>query len=471
MVVGEVAVEVDAVVLGGGPGGYSAAIRLGQLGKSVVLVEKGEMGGACLHRGCIPSKALIHAGETLDKIQQADHMGIEGAGEKPELNMKTWQNWKGKIITKLEKGVEGLCSRNQVTVVRGEGAFLSEDRISVDTGGDVEFYKFTYAVIATGSAPVHPGFIDMQHPDIHDSTSFLQLEEVPKRLTVLGGGYIGVELGSAMAKAGAETTIIEMSERLLPAAPEKSALEVEKKARKQMNVLTSTSLKQVREEKEALSLEVDDGKGTTNIYTDCLLVTVGRKPNTSGIGLEQAGIEMETGGFVPVDMECRTNIKHIFAIGDVTPGPALAHKASKQGKVAAEVISEKKSAVDSAFIPYVIFSDPPLAGVGLTKEEAEANGYEVKTGKFSMAHNGLAMAEGKAEGFAEVIVDADSHLLLGFHAAGPDAANLISEGTLALELASRVEDLALTIHPHPTLSEGWLEAAEHALGQSIHVPS
>lgn len=471
MVVGEVAVEVDAVVLGGGPGGYSAAIRLGQLGKSVVLVEKEDMGGACLHHGCIPSKALIHAGETLDKINNSEDLGIEGIPKNPKLNMKKWQEWKESILTKLEKGVESLCSRNQVTIVRGKGTLLSDDRISVDTGGDVEFYKFQHAVIATGSRPVHPEFIDVNQRNIHDSTSFLNLKEVPKRLAVLGGGYIGVELGSAMAKAGAETTVIEMSGRLLPSAPEKSALEVEKNAERRMKVLTSTFLKQVKEENDSLCLEVNSERGIEKIYADCLLVTVGRKPNTSNIGLEQAGIDIETNGFVPVDMECRTNIKHIFAIGDITPGPALAHKASKQGKVSAEVICGKKSAVDSTFIPYVIFSDPQLAGVGLTKEEAEANGYKVKTGKFSMGHNGLAMAEGKTEGFAEVIVDADSHLLLGFHAAGPDSANLISEGALALELAARVEDLALVIHPHPTLSEGWLEAAEHALGKAIHVPS
>ncbi|PRO64523.1 dihydrolipoyl dehydrogenase [Alkalicoccus urumqiensis] len=471
MVVGEVAVETDVVVIGGGPGGYAAAIRLGQLGKSVVLVEKEALGGACLHRGCIPSKALIHTAETMEKAAHASTMGIRGLEKAPALDMGAWQEWKQSVVQTLEQGVEGLCRRQQVTIVRGKASFFSDDRIGVETDGDMEYYRFQEAVIATGSSPVHPGFAPVDHRRVLDSTSLLSLEELPASLAVIGGGYIGVELGSALAKAGTDVTLIEAAPEILPAAAPHLSRVVAKKADKQMTVLTGASLSSLTAEADGVSLSVETTEETIEKQVDYVLVTVGRKPNTDGLGLSQAGVEVEENGMIPVDMQCRTNVSHIYAIGDITPGPALAHKASKQGKVAAEVIGGMNRAVDSAFIPYVIFSDPQIAGVGRTKEEAEADGYNVKTGRFPMQHNGYALASEQAEGFAEVVVDADSHVLLGFHAVGPDAVNTISEGALALELAARVEDVAWTVHPHPTLSEGWMEACEQALGHAIHVPS
>ncbi|WP_088035936.1 dihydrolipoyl dehydrogenase [Evansella clarkii] len=472
MVVGEVAVETDVVVIGGGPGGYAAAIRLGQLGKSVTLIEKDTLGGVCLNRGCIPSKALIHTAEQYHNLSGLGQMGIKlpDSGDPASFNMEDWQQWKRGIVSRLNQGIAHLCEKNGVTVVTGEASFLSENRIGVETGGDFETYKFEEAIIATGSRPVLPSFLPVDGEYIIDSTAALELSEVPDKLAVIGGGYIGIEMGMAFAKLGAEVTVIEMADRILAQVSPELAKEVEKKAKKAgIKLKTSVKVEEAEVENGQVTLRTSSGEGEEVIEADKVLVTIGRMPNTEGIGLSQAGVRPDERGYIEVDSQCRTNVPNIFAIGDVTPGPALAHKASKQGIVAAEVIGGLPSAVDSPFIPYVIFSDPQVAGVGMTLEEAEREGRNVKIGKFPFQANGRALATNEAEGFAEVIVDAESHVLLGMHVVGADASNLIGEGVLAMELAARVEDIALTVHPHPTLTEGWLEAAEASLGHAIHI--
>lgn len=471
MVVGEVAVETDVVVIGGGPGGYAAAIRLGQLGKSVVLVEKDSLGGVCLNRGCIPSKALIHAAGQYHGLSGLWELGIQLPEGQVNFNLRVWQDWKKGIVSQLNQGVAHLCQANGVTVVNGQAAFLSDDRIGVETGGDFQTYKFEHAIIATGSRPFIPPFLDIDGEYFLDSTAAMQLEEVPACLSIIGGGVIGIELGMAFAKLGTRVTVMEMADQILPQVCGGLVKEVVRNAKKLGMILkTSTRVEKAAVEDGRVELQVYSEKnGSEVIVSEKTFVTIGRLPNTIGIGLDQVGIIADERGYIPVDAECRTQVPHIFAIGDVTPGPALAHRASKQGIVAAEVISGLPSAVDSPFVPYVIFSEPQIAGVGLTREEAKQRGYEVKTGQFPFRANGRALATGESDGFAQVIVDAKSHVLLGMHVVGADASNLMGEGVLALELSARVEDLALTMHPHPSLSEGWLEAAEAALGHAIHI--
>jgi dihydrolipoamide dehydrogenase len=471
MVVGEIAVETDVVVIGGGPGGYAAAIRLGQLGKSVVLIEKDTLGGVCLNRGCIPSKALIHAASEFYKLASLRKMGISLSEGECTFDLAIWQEWKQGIVSQLNRGVEQLCKANGVTIVKGEASFLSSDRIGVETGGDFETYKFEQAIIATGSRPFIPSFIEVDGTYVLDSTTALELDAVPESLAIVGGGYIGIEMGMAFAKLGCRVTVVEMAASILPQVADHMRKEVIRNATKLgMTLKTATRVDQVVVENSQVQLHVfSEKEGAETLTSEKALVTIGRIPNTEGIGLDQAGVVTDERGYISVDAQCRTNVPHIFAIGDITPGPALAHRASKQGIVAAEVIGGLPSAVDSPFVPYVIFSEPQIAGVGLTREEAEQKGYKVKVGQFPIRVNGRALATDEADGMAEVIVDAESHLLLGMHMVGADASNLIGEGVLALELAARVEDVALTIHPHPTLSEVWLEAAEAALGHAIHV--
>ncbi|MFS0916481.1 dihydrolipoyl dehydrogenase [Brevibacillus sp. 179-C 1.1 NHS] len=471
MVVGEVAVETDVVVIGGGPGGYAAAIRLGQLGQSVVLIEKEVLGGVCLNRGCIPSKALIHTAGEYHKLSSLNKLGIQLPTGEATFHMPSWQAWKSSIVSQLNKGVDHLCQANGVTVVKGTATFLSSDRIGVETGRDFETYKFKQAIIATGSRPFIPSFLTPDGVHILDSTHMLAQEEVPKTLAIIGGGYIGMELGMAFAKLGSQVTVVEAAERILPQTAAHLSQEVLKQTKKLgMTVKTATKVEkaEVVDGKVSLSLR-SEKNGSESLMAHKTLVTIGRVPNTGELGLAQAGVEMDERGYIPVNPTGRTNKPHIFAIGDVTPGPALAHRATKQGIVAAEVIAGLPSSVDSPYVPYVIFTEPQIAGVGMTREEAERQGYRVKVAAFPYRANGRALAMDEGEGFSEVIVDEESHLLLGMHVVGADASNLIGEGVLALELAARVEDVALTMHPHPTLSEVWLEAAEAALGHAIHI--
>ncbi|MED4582740.1 dihydrolipoyl dehydrogenase [Brevibacillus choshinensis] len=471
MVVGEVAVETDVVVIGGGPGGYAAAIRLGQLGQSVVLIEKEELGGVCLNRGCIPSKALIHAAGEYHKLAGLGKLGIQLPEGEASFHMPKWQTWKASVVNQLSSGVAHLCQANGVTVVKGSASFLSNDRIGVETGGDFETYKFRHAIVAAGSRPYIPPFLTPDHLYLLDSTDVLNLQEIPNTLAIIGGGYIGMEMGMAFAKLGTKVTILEAADRILPQTASHLSQEVWKQAKKLgIIVKTGTRVETANVANGRVVLELlTPSNVREQISTDKALVTIGRVPNTKDIGLTQAGVMVDERGYIPVDPTCRTSIPHIYAIGDVTPGPALAHRASKQGIVAAEVITGMPSSVDSPYVPYVIFTEPQIAGVGLTREEAEQQGYQVTVASFPYRANGKALSIDEKEGFAEVIVDEKSHLLLGMHVVGADASNLIGEGALALEMAARVEDLALTVHPHPTLSEVWLEAAEAALGHAIHI--
>lgn len=466
MVVGEFTTEVEVLVIGGGPGGYVAAIRAAQLGKKVTLVDKDELGGVCLNRGCIPSKALISASKHYESAHEMDSMGISVEGIK--VDFQKVQEWKQGIVNKLTGGVESLLKGNGVQIVPGEALFVNEREVRVVNNYDVNRFRFEHCIIATGSRPIELKAFPYGKR-VLSSTEALGLNEIPKKLVVIGGGYIGVELGSTFAKFGTQVTILEGSDAILPGFEKRLTQPVSKKLKKNnVEIHTKALAQSVKEENDQVTVTAEI-KGETKEFTaDYVLVTVGRRPNTDELGLEAVQMKMTERGLIRVDAQCRTNVPNVYAIGDIVDGPALAHKASYEGKVAAEAIAGHASAVDYQVIPAVVFSDPEIASVGFNEEEAKEKGYEVKVGKFPFAVNGRAMSLNHTEGFVQVIAEKDSDIVLGVQIVGPEASDLIAEAGLAIEMGATLEDIALTIHAHPTLGEVVMEAAETALGQGVH---
>jgi len=466
MVVGELTEEVDVVVIGGGPGGYVAAIRAAQLGKSVTLVDKEELGGVCLNRGCIPSKALISSAHHYDDARKELFPGIRTTAE---LNFGEVQQWKQGVVDKMTGGVRTLLKGHGVEVIRGEAFFAKPDEVRIMTETEAHGYRFSHAIIATGSRPIELKSIPFG-PRVLSSTEALALSEVPKRLVVIGGGYIGVELGQAFARFGSQVTIVEGSPSILPLFDAQLSRLVVRTLKSQDVVLHTEALAQsVREDADGITLTFTVKGEEKQVTADYVLVTVGRRPNTEELGLETAGVKLTERGLIEVDSQCRTSASHIFAIGDIVAGPALAHKASYEGKVAAEVIAGHSSVVDYRCIPSVVFSDPEIASVGLSEAEARERYGNIAVGRFPYAANGRAVALQADAGFVRLIAEQGSGLLVGAQVIGMEASNLIAELTLAIELAATLEDVALTIHAHPTLGEMVMEAAEVALGSPIHV--
>lgn len=458
----------EALVIGAGPGGYAAAIRLGQLDKKTLIIEKEAIGGTCLNFGCVPSKALISAAERYHKLDHSEAMGI--SVKQKSIDFSRTQEWKGEVVGKLTGGVAQLLKGNGVDTLEGTARFKDAHSVIVDTGEGEEKVTFDKAIIATGSRPF---FLKGFEPDgevVVGSRDALDFEEVPEKLLVIGGGYIGLELGIAYAKLGTDVKVVEMMDSLLPVSPKRLAKMVERSCKKLgMDIHLKTKAQRLEKSGKKATLIAEDEKGEEKRFeADRVLVTIGRKPVTDGLELEAAGLKTDDRGFIPVDAQRRTEVEHIFAIGDVAGEPMLAHKASKEGVVAAEVIAGESAEYDHRAVPAVIFTEPEVAYVGLSPEEAKEEGYEVVTGRFPFQANGRALALDETDGWVQVIGDRESGRLLGVQIVGPEAADLISEACLALEMGARLEDVGYTMHPHPTLGEAVMEAAEGALGKAIH---
>ena len=468
MVVGQIAESADFVVAGAGPGGYVAALRAAQLGRKVTLVDRegaAGVGGVCLRVGCIPSKGLIEAAVL------AFRAGTDG----PDYGLKTnyagvdmaaFQTWKTKLVSGLTDGVRGLLDKAGVRVVAGDLRLTKPDEAVVSThNGQAQFLKFRDLVLATGSRPIElPGF-KVNGGDVLDSTGALDLKRLPKKVAIIGGGYIGLEIGIALAKLGSKVAIVEALDGVLPTMDRRIAKPIEARLG-ELKVKLYVKSKASDFANGKLAIETPDG--AKQLAVDKVIVAVGRKPNNDDLGLDRAKVTLDNHGLVPVRADRRIT-DHIAAIGDITPGPALAHKASAEAIVAAEALCGHKVAFQPAAIPAVVFSDPEVATAGLTAAEAKAEGLTVKTANFPLTASGRAKTLNASIGFLQIIADKSNGVVLGVHIVGPHASDLIAEGVLAIEMGATLEDLALTIHPHPTLSEQYLEAAHLGIGQPIHM--
>ncbi|KMY45135.1 dihydrolipoamide dehydrogenase [Bacillus sp. FJAT-27916] len=467
MVVGDFPIETDTIVIGAGPGGYVAAIRAAQLGQKVTIVEKGELGGVCLNVGCIPSKALITAGHRYHDAKNSADLGI--SAENVKVDFSKVQKWKGTVVEKLTSGVGGLLKGNKVEIVKGEAYFVDANNIRVMTETSAQTYTFKNAIIATGSRPIELPAFKYSKRVIH-STGALNLDHIPESMAIIGGGVIGIELGSVYANFGTKVTILEGMDEIL-AAFEKQMSSIVKRNLKKKNVDIFTKVKAqgVEETENGVIVTYEEKGEEKKLEAEYLLVTVGRKPNTDEIGLEQVGVELDERGFIKTDKQCRTSVGNIFAIGDIITGPQLAHKASYEGKIAAEAIAGHSSEIDYLGIPAVVFSEPELATVGYTEAQAKEEGLDIVAAKFPFAANGRALALNAAEGFMKLITRKEDGLVIGAQIAGPGASDMIAELGLAIEAGMTAEDIAMTIHAHPTLGEITMEAAEVALGSPIHI--
>ena len=463
-------IKKTALVIGAGTGGYPCAIRLGQLGVDVMLVDKGEPGGVCLNVGCIPSKALISATKLAHKAQHASQMGISFPA--PDVDMATMQTWKAGIVHKLTSGVAGLVKANGGELRKATAQFLGPKRVKLTyaDGRADDIVEAEHIVIATGSLPIEiPGFpIDQKH--IVDSTGALDLDHIPGEMIVIGGGYIGLELGQTFQRLGTKLTVIEGLDRILASLDKDLASLVARQIKADGGeIITGARAKGVVERDGRRFVTIDVGGTEREVPADVVLVAVGRRPITGGLSLDKAGIKLDDKGFIVVDNRMQTNVKGVYATGDVVGQPMLAHKSTYEAEVAAEVIAGKKTVNDARVIPAVVFTEPEIAVAGLSKAEAEAKGHTVKVGKFPFAASGRAMAIDDTKGFVKVIIDAGDERVLGVQIVGPEASNLISEASLAIEMGAYAPDIGLTIHPHPTLGEAVMEAAKHAVGEAIHI--
>ncbi|MBX7077695.1 MAG: dihydrolipoyl dehydrogenase [Nannocystaceae bacterium] len=468
-------IQKTALVIGAGTGGYPCAIRLGQLGVDAMLVEKGNAGGVCLNVGCIPSKALISASKLAHKAQHAATMGV--TFPKPIIDMKQMQVWKAGIVKKLTGGVQTLVKSNGCEYRQATAEFVGPKRVKLTyaDGRPEDIVEAQHIVIATGSLPiVIPGFA-IDNKRIVDSTGALELDTVPQEMIVIGGGYIGLELGQTFQRLGSKLTVIEGLDRILATMDKDLGDPVAKQIKADGGeIVTGAKAIGWREAggKALVKVEITAANGTKEtreIPADVVLVSVGRKPITQGLSLDKAGVKLDAKGFIVVDERLQTNVPGIYATGDVVGQPMLAHKASHEAELVAEIIAGKKRINDVRAIPAVVFTEPEIASVGLTRTEAEAKGHKVSEGKFPFSVLGRAMAIDETKGFVKVIADANDERVLGVHIVGPEASDLISEGALAIEMGAYVPDIGLTIHPHPTLSEALMEAAKHAIGEAIHI--
>ena len=454
-------VHAEVLVFGAGPGGYSAAFRAADLGMKVVLVDRGErLGGVCLNVGCIPSKALLHAAKVIAETKEMSANGLSFA--EPQIDIDKLRGWKEGVVKRLTGGLAGLAKQRKVEVVRGTGVFTSMNQVQVTADdGSVKTVSFEQAIIAAGSEAVSLPFIPNDDPRVIDSTGALELDDVPQRLLVLGGGIIGLEMATVYSELGAQITVVELMDQLIPGADKDIVTPLTKRITKQyQNIYLKTKVTAVEAADDGLRVRFE-GPGAPETETfDKVLVAVGRRPNGRAIGAENAGVRVDEHGYIQVDKQQRTNVPHIFAIGDIVGQPMLAHKATHEGKVAAEVAAGKTSFFDAKVIPSVAYTDPEVAWAGVTENEAKAAGVKYGKGVFPWAASGRSLSLGRDEGITKVLFDESTDRIIGCGIVGPNAGDLIAEAAIAIEMGADAADIGLTIHPHPTLSETIGMAAE-----------
>ncbi|MGC4070330.1 MAG: dihydrolipoyl dehydrogenase [Polyangiaceae bacterium] len=465
--------KFDVIVLGGGPGGYVCAIRLAQLGLRTACVETEQVGGVCLNWGCIPSKALITNAHHYTKAQHLNEQGIKLSDV--TVDVGKMQSWKDGIVHRLTSGIRGIFKTNGVTLIEGYGTLVAKDTIEVKSkDGSVSTVSASKAIVlATGSATIEvPGF-EFDHKQVIGARDAVSLPAIPKRLLVIGGGVIGLELGMVYQSFGSELTVVELTNSLLPGVDPEAVKLVEKRiVSRGGKVLKGTRAEGYsRKSDGSLEVKLSTEGNSTKADCDVILVAVGMRPRSRGLGFEAVGVHVDERGFVRTNERCETNVPGIYAIGDLSGAPMLAHKASKEGEVCAEVIAGKAAAKDWVAIPGVIFTEPEIGTAGMTEDQAKAQGIEYRVGKFPFVALGRAMSLGETDGFVKVVADKATSRVLGVHIVGPSASDFISEAMLALEMGASAEDLALTMHPHPTLGEAVSEAGAAALGHAIHVPN
>ena len=459
--------RAEVVVLGSGPGGYVAAIRLGQLGKETILIEKDNLGGVCLNIGCIPSKALIRVAKLKSRLEAAKQIGVEVSDLK--IDLAKVQTWKESVVSRLVSGIDYLCRSNNVKIIKGEARFNGPHEIEVETSTGTVTIETKNTIIATGSRPVEISGFKFDGTNVITSTEMLALRQVPRNLVVVGAGVTGLEMATMYAQLGSKVTVIELLEQLLPGVvSDTEIIRIVERAFRKLGIAyhVKSRAKEYRGGRVYATLE--DGKEAA-IPCDKVLVSVGRRPNSDRIGLEKTGVKTDQHGWIQVDKKLQTNVPGIYAIGDVVGPPLFAHKASKDGIVAAEAIAGMNSEADYRGIAWAIFTDPEIASVGLTETQAKERGYATIVGKFPFTALGRALLAGETDGFVKIVADKESELVLGVHIIGPEASDIISEAALAIEMRATLEDIGLTIHPHPTLPEAIMEAAEAAKGRAIHI--
>ncbi|MBH0172105.1 dihydrolipoyl dehydrogenase [Fictibacillus sp. 23RED33] len=467
MVVGDFATKRQLVIIGGGPGGYHAAIRAAQLGMEVTLIEKEKLGGVCLHKGCIPSKSLTQSASNFSSLSQFKNMGISVSEASFEYD--TFSNYYASVVTGLQKGVEALIKANKIEHLTGTASFMSSERIGIDYGHHFEMYEFEHALIATGSSPLLPEQATLSNRLVTPHTLW-ELRELPESLFIYGDDYFALEAAMAYKQLGSDVTIAIPSDGFgLDASIEKELQRVLKKNK--IKVFKSHLWESAEEMSDSVTVTlIKDGDEKVSVETSHVLYAAGYSPNVDSLGLEAISIERDENGFIIINEHSQSSVSNIYAAGDCTIGMKLASKAIKQGKTAAEHMTGLQSMFNLSLVPYVVHTNPPIASVGMTEEQTRAEGYEVKTGQFSMSGNGFASILGQKEGLSKIVIDSKSDVVLGIHMMGAGAAEMIQAGTFALEMVAREEDLSYPVYAHPALNEAWLEAIESVSGKAIHVP-
>ena len=452
--------DYDLVVIGAGPGGYTAAFRAADLGLKVALIERyPTLGGVCLNVGCIPSKALLHTAKVIDEAESMAAPGLRFA--KPEIDIEKLRNWKASIVARLTGGLAGIAKQRQVTLITGHGRFTDKHNLMVAGDGGLKAISFARCIIATGSKSVKLPDMPWEDPRLMDSTDALELEEIPARLLVIGGGIIGLEMATVYQALGSQVTVVEMMDQLIPGADKDLIRPLQRRLKERLNnIFLNTRVEKVEAGEGALSVRLSGKNVPEQLDFDRVLVAVGRSPNGALIGADKAGIHVDDRGFIPVNQQMQTNQPHIFAIGDIVGQPMLAHKATHEAKVAAEVCAGEKSYFDARVIPSVAYTDPEIAWVGVTEIEAKEKDIDYKVGKFPWAASGRALGIARSEGFTKLLFNPQTNQVIGAGIVGVNAGELISECALAIEMGAEAADIGLTIHPHPTLSETVAMAAE-----------